>query len=371
MFPVSATFKSEIVSGVQTSVIRAIVTLGADTLGELEILSGSVSIDGRRDGALRTLSLSIAPNTSAWQWLTAYGAEIKCWRGIAYADGTQELVPLGVFVIDADLERAADGSITVNGADRSQRISRARWTQPYNVAAGAEITTTIRDLLRDRWPAVPWFLDAVVSPPSYGTVAAALAYLPEASSDPWKDARELAASLSYDLYFDGNGVASLRVIPDPLTSPIDATYYTGELSIVLGETLKASLATVYNGVIATGEGAEIDPPTRGEAWDDLPSSPTYRYGPLGQVPTFYSSPLLTTSAAATAAAASILARVRGRVEQVAWSMIVNPAHDALDVIELEDTSTTPSSVRRFMLDQITIPLAVTEAMSATAREIRS
>jgi hypothetical protein len=361
MYGVSAAFRTAVTASDQLAVVRVTVLYNGQPLGDLLAVSGSVTIDGTRDGALRSLSLTCAPDDNARMWLTALGAEIQVWRGLTIA-GDDELVPLGVFVIDADLDEADDGSLAISAADRSQRISRARWTDPYVVAAGADVGTAVGAILTTCWPQCPIGFTTIGK-----ALGAQAIFEAGESSDPWKDARALMASAGFDLYFDGDGYAQYRLAPDPLTATPCATYYDGALAIVVSRTRKASLGQTYNGVIATAEGSGVETPLRGEAWDDVPTSPTYRYGPMGQVPLFYSSPLLTTQADVDSAAATRLARVRGRTEQMAWTLVPNPAHEAFDVIEFVTTATGARA--RYMIDVVTIPLDNT-TMSATARQMQ-
>lgn len=361
MYPVTSAFREAVVSGDQTAVVSVSVVLADSVLGDLSITEGSVECDGTRDGALRSLSLTVAPDPRAFSWLATAGAEITVARGLKLPGG-DELVPLGVFVLDADLEEAADGTITVSAADRSQRISRARWTDPYTVPAGSDVGDALADLLQACWADCPIGSTFAAIDKLTG---AKLAYLDGADSDPWKDARALAASAGYDLYFDGVGDAQVRETPDPETTSPCATYYAGETAIVLERTRTTMLSQMYNGVIVTAEGSGVVIPRRGEAWDDDPNSPTYIDGPMGRVPLFYSSPLLTTQDDVDSAAETRLARVKRPIEQVAYSLVPNPAHEAFDVVEFVGEDDT---ARRFMLDVVTIPLDNSGAMTATARE---
>ena len=186
-----------------------------------------------------------------------------------------------------------------------------------------------------------------------------------ADSDAWKNARRLAAAAGLDLYMDGDGVAQVRDTPDPESTPVCATYYGGDSGIVLTRTRRAMLSQLYNGVVVWAEGSNVGVPKRGEAWDDDPSSPTYCDGPMGRVPMFYTSPLLTSQSDVDSAAETTLARVKRPVQQVVFTMVPNPAHEAFDVVEIEDPDET---MRRFMLDVVTIPLDNSGAMTATARE---
>lgn len=361
MYPVSDTFRDEVTSSDQVALVEVSVVLDGTQLGELTITQGSVDCDGTRDGALRSLSLTIAPHPDAFDWLTTAGAEIVVGRGLRLPGG-DEMVPLGVFVLDADLEEGADGTLTLTAADRSQRISRARWTDPYKVPAGSNVGDAVARLLRACWAGCPVgaTLDAVTK-----LTGARVVYLDGSDSDPWKDARALAASAGLDLYFDGDGVAQVRDAPDPARDPVVMTYHAGEEGVVVSETRRALLSQMYNGVVVTAEGSNVARPKRGEAWDDDPGSPTYCDGPMGRVPLFYSSPLLTSQDDVDSAADTMLARVKRPLEQVSFSLVPNPALEAFDVVEFVAAD---ESTRRFMFDVVSLPLDASGAMTATARQ---
>lgn len=362
MYPVSDAFREAVVGCAQQAVVRVVAELDGSELGALPFTDGSVDCDGTRDGALRSLSLTVSPHPAAFAWLATAGAEIVAQRGLILPDGTQELVPLGVFVMDADLEESDDGTISVSAGDRSRRISRARWVDPYVVAAGTPVGEALADLLRACWPDCP--IGSTLQAADKAT-GARLAYLGGADSDPWKDARAVAASAGLDLYFDGEGAAQVRDTPDPESDPACWTYFAGEEGVVLRRSRKAILTQLYNGVVVTAEGSGVAVPLRGEAWDEDPNSPTYAYGPMGRVPLFYSSPLLTTQAEVDSAAETMLARVRRPIEQTSFTLLPNPAHEAFDVVEFVDAGGVAS---RYMLDVVSTPLDSQGALTATARE---
>ncbi|OPZ43730.1 MAG: hypothetical protein BWY94_01821 [Actinobacteria bacterium ADurb.BinA094] len=361
MYPVSDAFRAAVVADSQRALVRVAVELDGSELGVLPTASGSVDSDGTRDGALRSLSLTVSPHPDVFDWLATAGAEIVVERGLALPDGSEELVPLGVFVLDADLEEAEDGTISASAGDRSRRISRARWADPYVVAAGTPVGEAVADLLRACWPDCPMGSTLAAADKTTG---ARLAYLGGAESDPWKDARAVAASAGLDLYFDGEGAAQVRDTPDPESDPACWTYFAGQAGVVLGQTRRAVLTQQYNGVIVTAEGSGVGTPKRGQAWDEDPNSPTYAYGPMGRVPYFYSSPLLTTQAEVDSAAETILARVRRPIEQTSFTLLPNPAHEAFDVVEFVDAA---GVARRYMLDVVSLPLDGS-GLTATARE---
>ena len=362
MYPVSDAFRSAVVGCDQRAIVRVTVELDGSELGVLPFTGGAVDCDGTRDGALRALSLTVSPDPDAFDWLATAGAEIVVQRGLVLPGGAEELVPLGVFVLDADLEEAEDGTITVSAGDRSRRISRARWTDPYTVPAGTLVGEAIADVLRACWPDCP--IGTTIATAGKAT-GAKLAYLDGATSDPWKDARALAASAGLDLYFDGDGMAQVRDTPDPESDPVCWIYQAGDEGVVLGRTRKAMLTQQYNGVVVTAEGSGVAVPKRGEAWDEDPNSPTFSDGPMGRVPLFYSSPLLTSQDDVDSAAETMLARVRRPIEQTAFTLLPNPAHEAFDVVEFVGADDT---ARRYMFDVVSVPLDSSGSLTATARE---
>jgi hypothetical protein len=275
----------------------------------------------------------------------------------------EELIPLGVFVItDVEVDTGENGTtVTVRGSDRSLRISRARWTDPYTYTR-TTVDQAILGILEDRWDDVDTDL-TVTDTESHRAVLGL-----ETDNDPWKDCTSIAEAAGMDLFFDGDGVACLIPVRDYETATPDAVYLEDVDAVILA--LKRALTTeqTYNGCIATGEGSEGDAVYRGEAWDDDATSPTYRYGPFGQVPQFYSSPLITSDDQAASAAAAILARKKGAQETISWIQLVDPSLDAGDLVQVQNTAAKVDKV--LVLDRVTIPLDVATPMQAVARTIR-
>lgn len=417
MYPVSDAFKAAVRDSHQ-SIIKAEVWVGDQLITELDLVSGSVSVDSRR-AVRRSCNVTIVdpsgrgyfalqpvyltysdvaggftqygdvdtdfpqyvdlvkplrfdetaePPTlvpaSAGDTLSPFGNELRLYRGVRYVDGTEELVPLGVFVITTT-EISDDGNeltISVSGDDRSVRISRARWTRPYAIATGTNVATAIRAILQDRYPDVQ--TNFITTSATTSSLVLGL----DTDNDPWQDALKIAEAAGLDLYFDGEGVARLAPLPDVTSGAVVAEYDEGVDGVTLSITKSLSSEGTYNGVIATGEGSDVVLPVRGEAWDEDPISPTYRYGKFGEVPAFYSSPMITTEAQAVATATALLGKYLGADEAVQFGLVVNPAHDVGDVVRF--TSAAIKVDRVLVLDSFTVPLSPTESMSAIARTTR-
>jgi hypothetical protein len=360
MYAVSSSFLAMI----RTSSMKARVQITSTAGTTLLINDGSVSMDSRRN-ITRTASLSLAPTSTltaqqVYELVMQPDFEILIQRGVELADGSIEYVPLGVFSTDnAEYSASVSGDVRWQGSDRSKKISRARFTDPYQITAGTSLATAVGNLLRSRWASTPINFNNVTE-----TLAAQVVWEAGSDSDPWNCARQLMSDYGYDLNFDGLGTARAVAVTDPTTAAIVFDFGTGSTQMLLDATIQGSFESTYNGVIASGEGSNVTAPVRAEVWDTNPSSPTYYLGGFGKVPYFYSSPMLTTQAQCQTAAAKILSVVKGKTQSLAWPSIVNPALEPLDVVSM----TFGGITKRAVIDQLTVPLRVSEPMTASARE---
>jgi hypothetical protein len=348
---------------------RAYDHAGAE-LAELPITGGSVTADARRT-RLRDARVAFGAGagfspSAIYDLLVTPGISLGLERGFLLADESEVFASLGRFTpAEPQLTESpsGDAAVSTSSFDFSARISRARWTDPYQIAAGTGLAEALNALLVDRWP---FAVSAISSTTVTDVVGAQVVFDHGSESDPWADAVGLAADHGWALYFDTAGVARLRPAPVLDESLAAFTFAAGEASITTERTLSSPLEMTYNGVIVTGEGSDLEVPVRGEAWDSNPASPTYYLGAFGKAPLFYSSPLITTEAQAAAAAGTRLAGVIGRAENLSWSALVHPGLEPLDVVLVEEGDGTESA---YILDALTIPLGASELMTATARAI--
>lgn len=352
----------------QTVYVSGAAYLSGSLLAALPITGGSVTADARRS-LTRDGSIELAPDSGLsheglYALLAQPGVEVALERGFVAPDGTRVGAPLGRFVVDELTLKRTPGGTTLSAtlSDLSRRVSRARWADPYQVAAGTSVVDAINAILADR---APTLASRIIAENTPGTLSAPVTFEGGESSDPWTSAGEIARAFGYDLAVDATGAAV--TIPEPMLDPAAAvfTFARGATAIRTDESRVTPLQRTYNGVIVSGEGPDLETPVRGEAWDANPASATYYLGPFGRVPMFYSSPLISTADQAVAAARTRLAGVLGRVEQLSWSQLVHPGLVPLDVVAVE----VFVGLVPYILDAITIPLSVDGAASAVAREI--
>src|SRR5688500_1022813 len=286
----------------------------------LHAIDGQVDVD-RTAAFRRKLSCNcidptgaITPRTEG-EILTPYGTELRAYRGVRYsaAEDDYEVASLGVFRLSKSSitdNNAGSPTIQLEAFDRARTISRDKFKVPYVVATGTNAMTALKDIAKQTFADLEF--DTITSP-----VTTTAPLLHEAGSDPWDATTKLAVSMGCEAYFDVDG--RLAVLPphdlNALPSP-DFTYIEGENCTMLDLSREFNDEGVYNGVIVTGEsvGDEL-PPVRGEAWDDNPTSPTYRYGPYGEVPTFITDNLAKTEEQAATIAQAQLSQILGSVSK--------------------------------------------------------
>lgn len=364
MYALSANLTAALITNHKVA-LRADVLDNGLLVDTLEITGGEVSVDGT--AAIRrtcTVTLTdpdgdLTPD-AATDLLAPYGNELKLYRG-ATISGTDDTVPLGVFGIETCNVTGTRGDlqITLTGMDRSRKVQRARWTSAYSVASGTDYATAIHDMLTSRASGFSFNFTATTS------TTTALVFGDSSSNDPWADAQKLAGAIGCELFFDADGVCVLRVVPDPSTAATAWTYAEGSTATILSVSRSMTRDGVYNHVIAAGEPLNGTAPVRAESYDDDPASPTYYLGDFGDVPYFFTSPLITTTAQAQSAADGLLRKVLGSSETVELDLIPNPAHEATDVIQVTHTATLTNS--RYILDRFSIPLTYGDSMKASAR----
>lgn len=366
MYPVSSAFLERIRYSHQAP-IRVEVWDPYEKLIELPVIEGSVNVDSRRD-VRRICSIRVVDYTgtltpqTAFDALTPFGHELRIYRGVVLDNGTQEMVPLGIFVITAvNIQDSTDGvTIGIEGSDRSLKISRAKFTDnDFYIADGTAKETAISNLLKDRWPEVQ-----TQFAPTQQTTTLLYPTLDQ-DKDPWKSAVRIAESAGQDLYFDVDGIVKMRPIPDPDTQEVSISYLENAEAVLMSLTRNLNTDDTFNGVIFTGEGSNLSLGVVGEAWDENPASATYRYGSFGEVPKFMSSPTVLTVEEAQIAAEAELRKVLGATESISWTQIVNPAHDVYDVVKVVRANAKVDT--NVVLDSITIPLSPNAVMNAITR----
>lgn len=342
----------------------------------LDATDGSVTVDRTADIRRRCTVKCIDRDgtitpLNAESILTPFGTELRLYRGVTYTSGVlagkEEVVPLGVFRLSkATVSDSVGGStdISLEAYDLSRTVRRDKFTDVYTVATGTSIVQAIKDIIGRTFPDLQFDTFA-----STVTNAAPLVY--DANTDPWDAATSLATSIGCEIYFTATGV--LKVAPpvdiDHLPAPA-FSYIEGNGCTMLDLNVVFTDEPGYNGVVLTAEAAGADtPPIRSVVWDAEPSSPTYHLGPYGEVPMFITNSTVTTQADADSAAAAQLNQILGFSSQLDLTVMVNPALDANDVIQVTRERSGVDS--KYAIDAVGIPMLASGSSALSLRQKRT
>lgn len=321
-------------------------------------VTGDATQFTRRALSVTVAAPDLAP-TDAQDLLAPYGTELKVYAGIAFPTST-EWCPLGVFPIQsAEATESGDSGrtgISIAAPDRAQYLIDARFTAIEQSQASSVVGEISRLVAAGLPPGMPVMVDLTGS----STACPKQAY---DDKDRAGAVQKLATSINAELFFDADGVPTLRPVPDASTTPvwsIDA----GEGGVMISAKRAGSREHIFNAIIASGSASDGTSSAFGAAYDTNPASPTYWDGPFGHKPAFFSSPVLTTSTQCILAATTMLATYVGAGWTIDLSSIPNYALDLGDVIlaKFSDGTTQPHIV-----DGFTIPLDLSGGMPVTSR----
>lgn len=359
MWALSAAARSTLRSSHSVDFRLTAYTARNGVLTSVPFSGGSVSADAK-SMVRRTAALSIADPTlwpaDGFDALSPLGSELLVEYGIVVPGKGTEWVPLIRGPIQkASGSRPATGPIPLEVADYSKRVAEDRLDTPRQTTAGSTCVAAITELLTEAMPGVT-VLDLTGSTQSAPVL--------DIDKERWSDGVEkLADAMAAEVYADPTGRFVIRPQPtldDPPVWLVDA----GETGVLIKADLELTRERVFNAVIAVGERSDGTPPVWAKVVDDDPDSPTRYGGPFGRKPRFYSSPLLTTTGQCTAAAAALLARVKGYAATVKIQTVPNPALEPGDVIEVRMPD---GSRQRHIIDQVPVPLSATDTQTLATR----
>lgn len=328
-----------------------------------------VNVDG--DAAIRrTFSGTVVDDTglltprTSGDALSPYGSELVARVGFRFVDGSIETLPVGVFRITS-AEPVGHGKIKIAAKDRAIVVQESRFEAPYVVPAGKRVVEpgvggpggAVVELIASRYPGLTYEADTSVTT----TLPLTVFEEGDRSGDPWKCARQLAASAGMEVFFSPRGNVIIRKVPDPGSTPAVWTYGgQGEAEIKLGATNRLTAEEARNIAIVTGENSGAAP-VRAVVEVTDPTSPLYPAS-FGRRPVFLASPMITTIDQAVAAAQALLIRRAGGSEQASITAAPHPAHEAGDVVRLIDEKLAGGSAYA-VLSSFSLPLTLRDAVT--------
>jgi hypothetical protein len=303
-------------------------------LGEIYPVDGSITIDARR-GTRRAFSLSLVDYdgtmvpTGSSDLLAPYNTWLRPYRGIQFPDGSEELVPLGVYqIITTDVEADNAGvSISLQAEDLSRLMADKRWIGAKTLTQGSNVGATIAALADDLIPGQRTSYEATdYKLPTGGAISLGKGL----TQNPWEDLQLLAQSIGQEIFFDATGV--LRSEAHPILRTGGALGIYGPGSTLLGARRSFTVDGIYNRVIVTGEGSQGSG-FSGSASDSVSGSPT-AVASIGERAISISSPLIDSTARAGVVAELLLRQYVG--QPISFSIVCNPALEPRDFVRVQD-----------------------------------
>lgn len=341
----------------------------------LPVTAGQVSVDrgAQIRRSIRNLVFvdrdhTLVPSHST-DILAPYGNELQVFAGVDYLDGTPpEVVSLGIFGITEDnISRQAGYKIAVTAFDRSRKIARNKYAQPYQVPVGTNPQTAIEGIVTDRiGPAIPNLSFLLDTLPSGATPL--LVFKP--GDDPAAKIAEIATGAGIEAFFDRNGVYRIFGVPTVAGAQPQWQFISGPGGALRTVTSDLKDEPGFNGSIVDISNTANPAPLHSEAWDTDPASPTYYLGSYGKVPNILASRAaasITTQAQADAAAAADLKLNLGLTQLVTASAASNPAIDEGDVIYVYDPVVKLDG--NYLAQTLLFDLGLPGRMTATFRKI--
>lgn len=334
-------------------------TIGAPF--DLDIISGEIRED-RTAAQRRSATLTIDPRlypTSPSDPVNPLGAEIKLWRGIRYGNHDQELVPQGVFRVDAPSRTSPGGGLDIELSDRTSQLADERFLAPRRLGETTGVLL-IQQLISEVYPAAAF---------SVSTTDATTIPKHVVQQDRLEEITRVAGVCGVEVFADRDGVWVIQDIADPSTIDPVWDVDAGMDGVLVDYTDTTTRIDAPNIIIATGESTSGTTSYKSQfphGYDTDPASPTYYLGAYGAVPKFYSSPLIRSQAQANKVADSLLNDHKGLIRNVTFNIVPNPALAAGDVITLRRADGTHEN---HMIDALTIPLGPSDAMTGETRVI--
>lgn len=319
--------------------VRADCWRGETFLGTAPVLPGSQLTEAADQFVTGTLDLSVPSiDDTGRSWLPStpfdalnnFGQRVYLSYDLQRASGSWLPVGLGWFVVDEWEDD--DGAVSVSALDVRDVLRTARLLEPSAPAAGGTFVSELRKLVGGRLP-----LD-VTGAPADRAVPSGMA---------WQESRtdaidELLTAWPARVELDADGV--LVVLPATLEDqPADLTLTEGVGGTVIRAARSGTRDGLYNVVVARGDdsASTTTPSVVGYAADQTPGSPT-NVDDMGELVTFFASPLLRTKAQADAAAATILKRSLRAAEAIPVTCLPDPrlgVNSRVDLVRVDGSLT--------------------------------
>jgi hypothetical protein len=329
VLPVSERFLLALRDAHAISVACNLFPPGSATPISVDVVNGEVNANAAarvlRQGSVEVAFAREDTATASLLQSLPFGGYCALERGIEFADGTVERVPLGMFRVDSVVWGELTGSATLNLSDRFAQIQDEPLALPFNTR-GKHPTDAIVTLVQAVFgSAIAYHVETT---PSLEPLMAGTIY------DQEREAAisDLQQAVSAETLFDVHGDFVVR----PTYKPHAPVWVidTGERGVLVSAETTLDRSSVRNGVSVRGQPDSELPPIYGLATYTNPASPLRWGGPFGRVVMIAESTAVSTQAQADATARSLLNLRLSMSRTFAVSSVPNPALEPEDVVTI-------------------------------------
>lgn len=328
-------------------------------LGNVPYSAGSVTAD-RGNKISRSLSLTISDIAlmprAAGDALAVYGNTIRAYRGVRFTDGTEEVVPVGVYRIEDPQGDRDLGPITLTGKSLECAVSDEPFLAPFSTSLYGSCSLAIEALIVGALPDAIVTNEATEDPPP-ATVTW------DDQDDRWDAVESLASAMGAECACGPDGTFYIRDLPDLATATPVWDVLAGDGGALVSATTGMDRTKFKNGWLVTGgNGADNAPPVSSLVVDDDPLSPTRWGGPMGHAQGRVQSSLLTTIGQCAVLAESKLRDSLGVTSSISLKSVPNSALEPGDCIRVRYAD---GYAELHIVQSITMPLTASGEFTLT------
>lgn len=300
------------------------------------------------------------PNPTAWEAFKKFLAATVRWLDASNVDDYYEC-QIGEF-ISTSLGHANESgdTISVSCVDYTRRMQNSKLAAATMFTEEDKLEDVVRNVASNA------HVRKFNLPGDGANLQAEVMF--ESDTTRWDIVVKLCHEAGYDVFFDGEGRLTMRVMRDPAEDAPVLVLRSGVGGNLVSRQLSSSDAELFNHVIVLGEtDNEEGPPIFGEAKNEDPNSPAsiQNIGPRVRIETMST---IRKRPEAQEMARTLLGVSSLEEFELSFSSVFFPWIEPGEVLEYRDETRSHWGATRYMITELDLPLNL-EPMSGTGKRI--
>ena len=339
------------------------------TAWDKRLVDGAISVDRERDERrIAEFTLENSDNLLELNPLGGfyYDKVLRAYWGIEYwfnGERRSWETPVGEFLIDRIAEDNFPDVVQVSCRDFTKKCLVSKLSQSMAFPIGTPIETIIGALA------------ANAGVEKFALPYTGMSYNRDVSfargTPRWEVMKEIAASVSLEVFFRRDGYLTMGDLPDPTNTPISWVFKSGIDGSLVRYKRTANDSRIFNHIIVVGTAGEtngIASTIFGEAINDDLGSPTSRPNLRQDRVDSIESDLFMTNPDAQNYADARLRIGSLETYEVSFEGVIIPWLEAGDIVDVHDGTELETTARRFLLGNYSLPMKL-GPMSGVGRRV--